>query len=338
MCSDAVLDDIGELRLHLRLKTLTDATLATYPSVITTYYDSQGPAKSRSGGHPASEGPDCVFKAPVEIAEDGWSRIELSITGMMATLKFNGQAVGDTAFTSIIVCTPALVYSYRSFMAYSGAGAAGGIDVSGPKTAPGGTKSYLPKSGFASLGGGPDYSTTLSFDNFTVGAPATGGPGGSICGGAAPAASMAVVGVACGLDVPGLAFDIVGQRIMPRSDHSLCVTDANSTLILQKCAAGQDAAQNFVYNRALATIVLASAPPPAHSSPWDRFTLGQGVPYGKQYTAVSGDTLTAVRHLSKNHASNKQSTACGYWSLSLIDMSVCADRPRRLIRKSHWSS
>lgn len=63
---------------------------------------------------------------------------------------------------------------------------AGGIDVSGPKTAPGATKSYLPKSGFVALGGGPDYSTTLAFDNFTVGAPISGGPGGSICRGVAP--------------------------------------------------------------------------------------------------------------------------------------------------------
>ena len=40
---------------------------------------------------------------------------------------------------------------------------AGGIDVSGPKTAPGATKSFLPRSGFAALGGGPDYSTVLSW-------------------------------------------------------------------------------------------------------------------------------------------------------------------------------
>jgi hypothetical protein len=69
---------------------------------------------------------------------------------------------------------------------------AGGIDVSGPKTAPGATKSYLPKSGFVSLGGGPDYSTTLAFDNVTVGAPISGGPGGSICRGVAPGRFLSV--------------------------------------------------------------------------------------------------------------------------------------------------
>jgi hypothetical protein len=278
----AVLDDIGELRLHLRLKSLTNPTLVPGQNAAASAGDGGDKLDSESeeakdGGGPKHVGSACVFKAPVEITADGWSRVELSVTGTMATLKFNGKPVGP---------------------------AGGIIDVSGPKTAPGGTKSYLPKSGFAALGGGPDYSTTLSFDNFTVNKPASGGPGGSICGGRVPAAGMTVVGVACGLDVPGLAFDIVGNRIMPRSNHSLCITNVNSSsLELQKCKAGPDATQDFIYNRALATIVLAAAPPPPPDSPWDHFTPGQGVPYGKPYSGTKGVTLTATRHLSKNHVS-----------------------------------
>ena len=64
VCADAVLDNVGELRLHLKLNSLSGL------------------------------GPSCVFKAPVDIADNGWSRIELSITGIMASLKFNGKDVG----------------------------------------------------------------------------------------------------------------------------------------------------------------------------------------------------------------------------------------------------
>lgn len=76
MCADAVLDDVGELRLHLRLSTLTDPTM---PTVLE--------AKDAEGS--------CVFKAPVDIAADGWSRIELSITGTTAILRFNREPVGE---------------------------------------------------------------------------------------------------------------------------------------------------------------------------------------------------------------------------------------------------
>ena len=65
MCADAVLDNVGELRLHLKLNSLADP------------------------------GPSCVFKAPVDIADNGWSRIALSVTGVMASLKFNGKDVGE---------------------------------------------------------------------------------------------------------------------------------------------------------------------------------------------------------------------------------------------------
>ena len=234
----AVLDNAGELRLHLRLKSLTN---------------------------PAD--PSCVFKKKVTIASDGWSRLELSIAGTMATVSLNGAVVGS------------------------------GVDVSGPRTAPGDTKSYLPRSGFAALGGGPDYSTDLSFDNFTV-------TGSSLCPSTPPTAGMTIVGVACGLDVPGLAFDIIGQRIMLRSDHSLCISQApgNSStpgLVLAKCSA-TDTTQDFVYERAQSTLRPAAGPSPAAPSPWQTFTPGQGVPYGKPYKA--GDTLTAVRHIARSTA------------------------------------
>ena len=62
----AVLDDAGELRLHLRLKSLTN---------------------------PAD--PSCVFKKKVTIASDGWSHLKLSITGTMATVSLNGAVVGS---------------------------------------------------------------------------------------------------------------------------------------------------------------------------------------------------------------------------------------------------
>eukprot|EP01051_Picozoa_sp_SAG22_P004092 SAG22_NODE_212_length_15072_cov_3.109197_4_plen_187_part_00 len=169
--------------------------------------------------------------------------------------------------------------------------------MSGPKTAPGATKSYLPKTGFAALGGGPDYSTTLSFDNFSVGPPVSGGPGGSLCHAAPLAAGMAVVAVPCGLDVPGLAFDIdvAAQRIMPRSDHSLCIARSNSSrLVLQACKSTASASQAFIYNRAAAVIRPASAaPPPSNPSPWAKFTPGEGVPYGAGFKI--GDTLTGVQ-------------------------------------------
>ena len=180
---------------------------------------------------------------------------------------------------------------------------AGGIDVSGPKTAPGATKSFLPRSGFAALGGGPDYSTVLSFDNFSVGPPISGGSGGSICHGVAPVAGMEIVAVPCGLDVPGLAFDIdvAGQRIMPRSDHSLCISKFNSSstettggggLVLQKCTPSHSTDQAFVYNRAEALIHPATATTPSTPSPWATFTPGEGVPYGAGFKA--GDKLTGV--------------------------------------------
>ena len=83
MRADAVLDDAGELRLHLRLVALTDPTLPTVHSA-----DALGLEAKEAGG-------SCVFKAPVDIAADGWSRIELSITGTMATLQFNRKPVGE---------------------------------------------------------------------------------------------------------------------------------------------------------------------------------------------------------------------------------------------------
>lgn len=192
---------------------------------------------------------------------------------------------------------------------------ASGIDVSGPKTAPGATKSFLPKSGFAALGGGPDYSTVLSFDNFSVAAPIllpqSGGSGGSICHGAAPVAGMDIVAVPCGLDVPGLAFDIdeAAQRIMLRSDHSLCIGKSNSSgssstatttsqsvdgsgrLVLQACMP-RSTDQAFVYDRAKAFIYPATSATPSTPSPWATFTPGEGVPYGAGFKA--GDTLTGV--------------------------------------------
>jgi len=248
----AVLDDIGELRLHLRLLQLTN-----------------------------SADPSCVFKAKVAIAADGLSALELTIVGSKATLKMNGQTVAD------------------------------GVDVSGPHTAPGNRyKSFLPQAGFAALGGGPDYSTSLSFDNFSLTAAAGGS--GSKCGGAAPAAGMPVVSVACGLDVPGLAFDIAELRVMPRLDHTLCITsmppavhndgkgNGTTLLALQGCSAGKDPRQDFLYNSRKATIVPANAPPPKTPSPWEHFTPGQGINYGAPYKG--GDTLTAVRHLSISHA------------------------------------
>jgi hypothetical protein len=237
-----VLDDAGELRLHLRLRQNANAA-----------------------------DPSCVFKAKVDIRPDGWSRLELSVAGTRATLKLNGKTIASD------------------------------VDVSGPKTAPGATKSYLPRTGFAALGGGPDYSTGLSFDNFTVGSSASPAAVGSICGAAAPAAGMQVVGFACGLDVPGLAFDIVGQRIMPRTDHSLCITAADNAtaLVLQDCAASNPN-QDWAYDRAKATVKPPTAAPSKAPSPWQRFSPGEGIPYAKPYKA--GDTIEAVRHLSKNHA------------------------------------
>lgn len=181
---------------------------------------------------------------------------------------------------------------------------ADGIDVSGPKTAPGATKSYLPRSGFAALGGGSDYSTILSFDNFSVAAPISGGSGGSICHGAAPVVGMPIVAVPCGLDVPGLAFDIdaAAQRIMPRSDHSLCISKSNSSsseigagsggLRLQTCTPTRSTDQAFVYNRAEALIHPATSLKPSTPSPWATFTPGEGVAYGTGFK--TGDKLTGV--------------------------------------------
>ena len=199
---------------------------------------------------------------------------------------------------------------------------ASGIDVSGPKTAPGATKSFLPKSGFAALGGGPDYSTVLSFDNFSVAAPIllpqSGGPGGSICRGEAPVAGMDIVAVPCGLDVPGLAFDIdaSSQRIFLRSDHQLCIGKSNSSgsgtitsqtgnggsgrLELQACMP-RSTGQAFVYDRAKAFIHPATSATPKTPSPWDTFTPGEGVHYGAGFKA--GDKLTGEPpFLSPAHA------------------------------------
>ena len=238
----AVLDDIGELRLHLRLKQLTDP-----------HADS------------------CVLKAAASISADGKSSLKLSVQGTMATLSMNGEVIASE------------------------------LDVSGPKTAPGITKSYLPQAGFAALGGGPDYSTDLSFDNFTVGPPSGSTGSGSICS-RAPSAGMAVVGVPCGLDVPGLSFDIEPaanghQRIKPRLDHTLLAGSAVAGLNLEKCNETADPRQDFVYNRSQAT-VSSAVTAPVNPSPWQGFTPGQGKPYGKPFTA--GDVVTAIRHFSQS--------------------------------------
>jgi hypothetical protein len=259
--------------------------------------------------------------------------VELTIVGTAATVAMNGKVV------------------------------ASGVDVSSPLTAPGATKSYLPLSGFAGLGGGPDYSIDLAFDNFTVSVAAGEAThSASICRDAAPKAGMAVVGVPCGLDVPGLAFDIIQapgamsshdgagagggqsrQRVVPRLDHSLCVTQsltlpqgrrsesnnddgggdaanrstrsgigsdpANATsLVLRPCNTTADPLQDVVYDRQRAVLRPADASPPVDPSPWQGFTPGEGIAYGKPFAA--GDTIAAVRNVTVSHAApfDKQET------------------------------
>ena len=137
------------------------------------------------------------------------------------------------------------------------------------------------------LGGGPEYSTDLRFDDFAV-VRAVGAPHASICTPGALADGMPIVGVPCGLDVPGLAFDLKGTRLAARQNRSLCIAAATAGLELQPCS--DDPAQSFVYDRAGATVTHNGS----SASPWHGFTPGQGVPYGSPYAVGHVVTSTQI--------------------------------------------
>ena len=97
---------------------------------------------------------------------------------------------------------------------------------------------------------------------------------------------MPLVGVPCGLDVPGLAWVMAPApggagpvRVRPRAAPHLCAAQgtANGSLELAPCSAAADAAQDWNYTQLSGAVVLAAAPAvkPGRVDPWERFTPGQ---------------------------------------------------------------
>lgn len=242
-----------QLRLHQRVKDIDSESTALFNATV-------APARADATG--------------------GWARVELTVQGVLATVRVDGKLVASR------------------------------VDVTGPLTAPGTTKSYLPRAGWAGLGGGRGYSTELYFDNFTVTSAA--GPaassGVSYC---APSlrAGMPLIGVPCGLDLPGLAWDLkpataaaanrtAAVIISPRAAPALCAAGVGSGLQLLPCN-GSDVAQQFLHPRGVATISSISGSAPGKSvSPWQTFTPGEGVRYGAGFGA--GQKVTATRHLPQH--------------------------------------
>ena len=226
----------------------------------------------------------------------GWARLELTIQGTHATVRVDGTLVADH------------------------------VDVTGPLTAPGATKSYLPRTGWAGLGGGRGYSTELYFDNFTV-TPVGKAAASSSVSYCPPSLrpGMRLVGVPCGLDLPGLAWDLkpaapgtAAVVISPRAAPDLCVTGVGSALQLLACN-GSDAAQQFVHPRGQATIGSASGAGPGKPvSPWQTFTPGQGIGYGGGFGG--GQNITATRHLPQHQEKETVEFAVDGVGLGLLTM------------------
>ena len=234
-------------------------------------------------------------------ATGGWARVELTIQGTLASVRVDDKLVLDS------------------------------VDVTGPLTAPGATKSYLPRTGWVGLGGGPDYSTALYFDNFTV-SPVAGAVSSTVsfC---APAlrAGMPIVGVPCGLDVPGLAWDLNSSAgashsdapapvtISPRAAPTLCTTRVGSALELQPCN-GSDGAQKFYHPLGATAITSAAAGPTPGKpvSPWQSFTPGQGMAYGSRFGG--GQNITATRHVPQHQGKEQLEFAVNGVSQGLLTM------------------
>ena len=227
-------------------------------------------------------------------ADGGWATVELTVQGATATVVVNGKTV------------------------------AAGVDVAGPPDAPGASKSYLPPAGWVGLGGGRDYSTDLYFDNFAVSpvqttlgvaTAASSPPSVSKCA-AVVQAGMPLVGVPCGVDVPGIAWDLnpvpgsppnanaSGTKtvtISPRAAPHLCTTRVSTALELAPCNA-TNPLQRFNYSRPLGTVSSGVSPGGGGGgrpvSPWQTFTPGQGIKYGAGFGY--GATITVVRHLPQH--------------------------------------
>lgn len=237
-----------------------------------------------------------IFKTAISSGSTngGWVRVELTLHGARATVRINNKLVASN------------------------------VDVSGPLVAPGASKSFLPPAGWAGLGGGRDYSTDLYFDNFSVTPvetatlPSSATPAGASVSKCAAnvQAGMPVVGVPCGLDVPGIAWDLTpvpgsppnasssGAKVVTvslRTDPTLCVARAGTALVLSLCNASEPA-QVFNYSRLHATIASGVRPGGGGGgkpvSPWQTFTPGQGMAYGN--TFGHGSIVTVIRHLPQH--------------------------------------